>query len=103
MPEEYVKDLLKKNLEISEESLKILKKMHRAQMIGRTFKMLKWLVIIAIALGVYYYIEPYLKVMINNFNQIISMLGDIKKTSDSLSPNNASPDLMEKLKNLLPR
>lgn len=103
MPEEYTKDLLKKNLEVSEESLKILQKMHRAQIIGRTFKILKWLVIIAITLGVYYYIEPYLKVLINNLNQIISMLSEIKKTSDSLSPNNVSPGLIEKLQNLLPR
>ncbi len=103
MPEEYVKDLLKRNLEVSEESLKILQKMHRAQVIGRTFKILKWLVIIAITLGVYYYIEPYLKMLINNFNQIMVMLGEIKKTSDSLSPNNVPSDLLEKLQNLLPR
>jgi len=57
---EKIKKLLEKNLEISEESFRILKKVHRAQSIGRLFKALKWVLVIALAFGAYYYIQPFL-------------------------------------------
>jgi len=76
--EKELKELLKKNIEISGESLKILRKMHRSAIIGRFFWILKWLVIIGLSAGIYYYIEPYLRTIIDNFNAISSGLSEIK-------------------------
>ncbi|MFH1956559.1 MAG: hypothetical protein ABIJ28_02860 [Patescibacteria group bacterium] len=73
-----LKDLLKRNLEVSEESLKILKKMHRAAIMGRFFLFLKWVIIIGLSFGTYYYIEPHLQTIIDNFNSISSGLSEIK-------------------------
>lgn len=90
--ERGIKELLQKNLEASEESLKILRKMRRAAIAGRFFWVLKWAVIIGLSVGAYYYIEPYLRAIMNSFN-----------TVNNLNQPNISPDLLEKLKNLLPR
>jgi len=99
--ERGIKELLQKNLETSEESLKILRKMHRANILGRFFWILKWAVIIGLSFGVYYYIEPYLQAIMNNLSIISSGVNEVRNASDSISPNNISPDLLDKIKNLL--
>ena len=60
MPEELEK-LLSENLEISRESLKILKGIRRANRLVSAFKIFYWLVIIGSAIGAYYFLEPYIK------------------------------------------
>lgn len=59
MADDELKQLLRKNIEVSEESLKILRKINRAAVMGRFFRFFKWVVIIGISVGAYYYIEPY--------------------------------------------
>ncbi len=83
---------MQKNLENSEESLKILRKMHRAAIAGRFFWVFKWAVIIGLSVGAYYYIEPYLRAIMNSFNAV-----------NNLNQPDISTDLLDKLKNLLPR
>jgi hypothetical protein len=79
MIEEYVKDLLKKNLETSEESLKILKKINRARIVGNVFSFLKWLIIIGVSIGIYYYIQPYLGKLTDLLKQLQEMQNIIPK------------------------
>ena len=93
-----LKELLKKNIEISEKSLKILQKMHRAKVIGRFFWILKWMVIIGITLGLYYYMEPYLRELMDKIDSLMHTLNSIGDTGD-----NIDPEILEKLKNLMPR
>ncbi len=93
--DKQLKDLLKKNIEVSEESLSILKKMHRAAVTARVFWVLKWLIIIGASIGAYYYLEPYLQNFIKTLNSINTGLGEIKQTTDN--------NFLEKIKNLLPR
>jgi len=101
--DEYEKELIRKNLEVSQESLKLLKKMHRARVVGGTLKVFKWIIIIGISLGSYYYIEPYLRPMINAVSGVGSGAERVQGTERAVSPNNLSPDFMEKLKGLLLR
>lgn len=70
MPEEDLKNLLKKNLEVSEESLKILKKINRARVIGSIFTFFKWMIIIGASIGIYYYIQPYIDQMLELLKQL---------------------------------
>jgi len=49
--DEEIKNFLKENLEISKESLEILKKMDKARKAGLFFKIIYWLVIV---LTIYY-------------------------------------------------
>ncbi|MEW5907989.1 MAG: hypothetical protein AB1643_02320 [Patescibacteria group bacterium] len=102
MYEEYLKDLLRKNLESSQASLNILKKMERARKMAMIFKIVKWIVIIAITLGLYYYIEPYLSGLKTNLNNMMNVLEQLKKTSDAMNSANLSPNTLEKIKNLIP-
>ena len=53
--EEEIKKILNKNLAVSEETLKIIKKIHRVQSVGRFLKVFKWLMIAALSFGFYYY------------------------------------------------
>ncbi|MBI4692310.1 MAG: hypothetical protein HY773_02645 [Candidatus Terrybacteria bacterium] len=77
MPDEELKQLLKKNLEISEESLRILKKMNRAAVIGRILRFFKWMIIIGISVGAFYYIEPYI-------GQLADLLKQLQKFQNIL-------------------
>ena len=67
-----LKKLLRQNLEISRESFRILKKIHRARKIALVFRALYWTAVILLVLGAYYYIQPY----VDSFTNIF---GDIKK------------------------
>ncbi|NOY35326.1 MAG: hypothetical protein GXP44_00080 [bacterium] len=101
--DEYEKELMRKNLEVSQESLKLLKKMHRARMVGGTLKVFKWMIIIGISLGSYYYVEPYLRPMIDAVGGITSGAERVQGVGEAANPNNPSPDFIEKLRGLLLR
>jgi len=58
---DQIKKLLKKNLETTEECHRLVKKLYRAQTVGRIVKLVKWALIIAIALGAYYYVQPFME------------------------------------------
>lgn len=77
MPDDDLKKLLQKNLEVSEESLKILKKINRAAVMGRVFRFFKWLIIIGISVGAFYYIEPYI-------GQLTDLLKQLQKLQNIL-------------------
>lgn len=107
MPDEELKQLLKKNIEVSEESLGILKKMRRAALMGRFFSFLKWVIIIGISVGAYYYIEPYLQTMIKAFSVVSSGMDEVQKTGSTLkngvlNSESISSDLLKKLQDLFP-
>jgi hypothetical protein len=68
--DEETRQLLQKNLEVSQESLKILKKINRARIAGNIFSFLKWMVIIGASVGAYYYIQPYLDQMLALIKQL---------------------------------
>ncbi|PIS13383.1 MAG: hypothetical protein COT67_02100 [Candidatus Tagabacteria bacterium CG09_land_8_20_14_0_10_41_14] len=61
--EEEIKKILNKNLAVSEETLKIIKKIHRVQSVGRFLKVFKWLMIAALSFGFYYYVQPYFETL----------------------------------------
>ncbi len=73
MSDEELKHLLRENLEVSQESLKILKKINRDRVIGNVYNFLKWSIIIGVSIGLYYYIQPYMdkaQALLQQFNEI---------------------------------
>ena len=100
--DEYAKELLRRNLEVSQASLKILKKMHRARIWGTLFKIIKFIVIVALSYGAYYYIEPYLRGVMDMLSGISQGAGQIKQAGDTLNSGDVTPGMLDKLKNLLP-
>lgn len=83
MSDSEIKELLKRNLEISERSLDILQKMRRASLWGRFFHLLKWLIIIGATVWSYLALQPYLQKFIGlgqQFNELQNSLpgGDLQ-------------------------
>ena len=76
-PEE--KEILKKTLELSQENNDMLHSIRRGMFWGRVMRVIYWVVIIGVSIGVYYYIEPYLNGAIDAYGNV---KGDLKSFSD---------------------
>ena len=66
----YEKSLLEETAKLTKENNKILRKMQRAARWARFFGLLKWVVIIGLTIGAYYYLEPYLQTILSMYSQI---------------------------------
>ena len=86
------KRLLENNLELSQENNKMLHKVRRVQQWEAFWRWLKLLAIIGIALGSFYYIQPYVDKLVNLYN---SVAGVEQKVNDPGS----FQDLMKKFAN----
>ena len=80
--------LLERLVELAEDSNRILHQMRRANRWANFFTFIKWLVIIALSLGSYYYIEPYLKVIMDFYQNTIPGLAESTKSLDFLGKLN---------------
>jgi len=70
-----IRDLLKRIAENTEENNVLLKKMHRSMVWSRFFRIAYWLVIIGLAVGAFYFIQPYI-------DAIVSSVGKVNNTID---------------------
>ena len=102
MADEELKVLLRENIEVSKESLKILKKINRGRIWGNVFSVLKWTLIIGLSFGAYYYIEPFFSQYLNTLKGLTSGVENIGEISNNIN-SAASPDLLKKLQDLMPR
>ena len=64
-----IKELLRKNLEISERTLQLTQKMHRGILWGRFFGILKWAIVIGGVIWGYLALQPYLQQFLGLSNQ----------------------------------
>jgi hypothetical protein len=102
MIEPELKDLLQKNLESSQETLKVVKGMRSIQRWGSFFTVLKWIIIIGITFGSFYFIQPYLNGLIDTYTQLNETVNGVQKVGDSINSATASStDLLKKLEGLL--
>jgi uncharacterized membrane protein len=76
-PEE--KEILKKTLELSQENNKMLHAIKRSMIWGRVFRIVYWVVILGAAVGIYYYIEPYIDSAIGAYGNV---KGDLQNFSE---------------------
>lgn len=67
-PEE--KALLVKTAELAQENNAILRKMRRAALYGRIMHLLYWVLIVALSLGAYYFIEPYVQELLKVYQEL---------------------------------
>ena len=66
-----IKRLLRKNLEVSKETLKYSKKVYNSQRLTKWLQILYWAVILGMVLGVYYYIQPLIGDVVETYNSVI--------------------------------
>ena len=102
MADEELKVLLRENIEVSKESLKILKKINRGRIWGNVFSVLKWTLIIGFSFGAYYFIEPLLSQYVDMLKGLASGVENIGKINDNVNAA-VSPDIFKKLQNLMTR
>lgn len=68
-PEE--REMLKKTLELAQENNNMLRSIRRGMLWSKIIRVAYWVIIIGAAIGLYYYIEPYI-------DSAISAYGDVK-------------------------
>lgn len=73
-------ELLEENLKLTKENNKILLGLRRSQRLGIAFTAFKWIIVISLTLGAYYYLQPFLEQLL----QIYSGLGDVYNSTGSL-------------------
>jgi len=81
-PEE--KEMLKKTLELVKENNDMLYALKHSIFWGRIFRFIYWIVILGAAVGVYYYIEPYLDSAADAY---VNVKRDLKSFSDLFKQN----------------
>ena len=74
------KQLLQNTLALAEENNKMLHKIRGVQKRGTLWQVLKLIVIIGIALGSFYYIEPYLNKIMDLYNSVSGMQQQINNS-----------------------
>ncbi len=83
-PEE--RELLERSVELAEENNKILRHMRRSLLWSRAMNILYWVLIIGSLIGAYYFLQPYIKQVLNlyntaqgNLNSVNQFIGGFKK------------------------
>jgi len=76
--DEDLKKLLEKNLEATEHSIKLLKKIHRAMLFQRIYVAIKWSIFIALLVVSYIQLQPY-------FSTLAASYGNVFKTLEQLN------------------
>lgn len=72
--------IIKETLELVKDNNSMLHKMRRAQVVGNTISIIKWVAVIAITLGTYYYLQP----MMNQLLEVYSGLGDLYQSTGNV-------------------
>lgn len=68
-----LKQLLQHTLELAEENNKLLHKIRGVQRRGTIWQALKWILILGIAFGSFYFLEPYLNKVMELYNTVTGM------------------------------
>lgn len=105
-PTNDLKNLVRENIRIAEDNNRLLRKIVSANRWARIFKLLYWVIIIGSMVGVYYYVQPILIDILDTYKGLVSGMQSIQKTGEAVgeavNPNNISPDMIERIKKLLP-
>ena len=76
MDAEQEKKLLQDNLDISLENNKLLKKLVFSQRLGNFLGIIKWVIIIGSALGIYYYLAPTFESLLQTYQDLLGSSGE---------------------------
>jgi hypothetical protein len=77
---------VKETADLVKENNKMLHKLLRAQRLSQLSSLLRWLIILAISLGVFYYLKPYVE-------QLTRMYQEVSSNVPSLPALPAVPDI----------
>ena len=92
-PEEKI--LLERAVSLGEENNKILRSIRRTNRFGFVWKIVYWGIIIGISYGAYVYIQPYVDMLMKEYNSIKGTVTTVQKTANQI------PDLGKLLDGLM--
>ena len=67
------KDLLERTFEYARENNKILKKMRTSAKFWSFMRIVYWAIIIGSAVGLYYFLQPFLDQLLDVYNQVVDL------------------------------
>lgn len=77
--EQETNKLLRKNFELTKKNNKLLKKLHRAAVIGNIFRLVWFAIVVGIPVAIYYYvILPYYIEVTQAYQNVQNGIGDFK-------------------------
>lgn len=79
------KDLLEKTLEIEKENNHILKGLRNTNRWTTFFRIAYWVIIIGVAVGAFYFIQPYVNNIINTYENIQNDILNVKTVVNTVS------------------
>lgn len=74
------KQMLAETLELSRENNKMLRSLRNSQRWASIMRVLYWVAIIGISIGAFYFVEPYLKNLLNIYTKTIPELQGVKNS-----------------------
>ncbi len=78
------KSMLAKSYDLAQENNKILRGMLSRARWGNFFRLVYWLIILALALGAFYYVKPYFDMMVKTYQSVTSDINNIKNITTKL-------------------
>ncbi len=81
-PEE--KKLLERAVSLGEENNKILRGIRRGNRLGLVWKIVYWVIIIAISYGAYVYVQPYVNLLLKEYSSLKGTVNSVQKTANQL-------------------
>jgi len=80
-----VKKLLEANLKLTKENNELLKKVRGFQKWSQITRFMYWFVIIGIAVGSFYFIQPYFSNILNIYSGGVSDINAVKNIGETLN------------------
>ena len=78
------KRMLKKTLELAENNNKILKKLYSDVVWQRIWSAVYWVFVLGTAVGVYYYLQPFIDSLTHTYQSLTGQAVDINQLFDSV-------------------
>lgn len=80
---------LQEILELSRENNHLLKGVHRRARWGMFFWILRWVLVLGIVFGAYYYVEPFVQSASDTYNRTTDSIRRLQTTGDNITNNKA--------------
>jgi len=95
--DDEIKQLLDKNVKLSEENNQLLLKLYKIQRWAQITRVIYWFLIIGITGGAFYFIKPYLGNMLNLYTGGVSGIGNVSSIKETLNSQTEIQDLLKSL------
>lgn len=76
--DDEIKELLEKNLEATEQTLKLVKKMHRTHIRGQIFSIIKWGLIVGVTVFSFIRLQPYLNMLLQTYSNLFNTVQKVQ-------------------------